>query len=686
MRNLSSFLDIAFSKTPSILVSKHSRGMLSPYPIRLPDIYWLGFEIHLNLDSQVDFHQGIRNAPLNLKRFNEFLAAHENIDCRDKLIKFATHWATRDSAFAKGIAYIVLEFDVDEQLQNLTPGIFIAFQKQLSTQQRLFLTQTILALFDRNSVTTVNNVEQCFNQCKGKEKISHIALMLSRDLDAVRLNVRELTNKRLSTYLDSIGYVNNTNNILRYFTNAVRYVDTLTVCLDVGKTIDPRVGLECALKSQPSNDARYKHFLDFLVTDGLCSPNKAEALRDCESISYPPQFSQLWPEGLIAESICLPENNLSQIRQRISHIKLSCYPEGMVDSKAYFGFEHQWFNPEVMKINKAITPSINSSSSLSVHNTISNALQFLLNSCHQSGWWRDFRSASISLSDEWVTAYVGYVLSLFIDRPMAVTAAQRTWKLLCSIEKTGWGWSAPFAADADSTAWALRLGNQLNQEAHYKWISACQFLVIHQQQSGGISTYEFAYFKDFHRGGDPVKHMLDQWCTPHACVSAAAAHIDIVRHGALNYLLESQNKQGYWSSHWWVDEEFSTALAVEALSTYGTGSQHIERAEQWILDTYKPLRGQFNASSNSVFKVASALKILLCAKQQCSIDLIENMVQWLMLNQLEDGSWYSSARLYSIFDRDNLNKIDMDENRNHTTATVLDALNCYVKNQSGNSQ
>lgn len=669
------------SDLSSALVNESSRQAIHRYIQQLPPLYWLGVEVRLGGENQVDLHQGIRDSSNELQLLQNFLSSTQMAG-HEVLARIVEACTDPEGSYAEVVDYMVLEFDVQASEAMTEPGIFIAFKSSASQQQRYGLTSELLETVNF-SQQTQDRVSRCFAACRTEERICHIALMLSRGSDVVRLNVEKLSQKRLSPYLAEIGYRYDTNPVQKSFASAMRYNDEIVLCLDVGAEILPRLGLECFIKHLPSEDARHSHFLNELVHLGLCEANKVDALLGCEGFLLPPNHMQQWPEDLLIESLIKPAGTFSAIERKLNHIKLSCQPDGLIDAKAYIGYKHLWLDKKQQSDSQEGSDNRDSDHvepPRALTTGIRLALEFLLANRTQGGWWCDFPTASIGVSDEWITAYVGYVLSRLPD-DKATSAAADAWRLLSCCEREqdeGWGWGKPFASDADTTSWAIRLGQNVDITESDRLQSAIAFLQLHQHADGGIATYDERYFRAFHSGAAPVNHILEAWCSPHSCVTAAAVPIDVVRNQALQFLRQAQESDGSWRSHWWVDPAFPTALCTQMLSEHGEpgDSDMIRKAASWATsrlfdDEQKQILDQ------SPFIMASIARVLICADDKQYEKLISRLVESLLQEQNRDGSWPASATLFSIFDHDNLDKIDVDEHRNHTTATVLDLLTDY---------
>ncbi|HVM46247.1 MAG TPA: hypothetical protein VM582_09955, partial [Candidatus Thermoplasmatota archaeon] len=210
---------------------------------------------------------------------------------------------------------------------------------------------------------------------------------------------------------------------------------------------------------------------------------------------------------------------------------------------------------------------------------LARGIAFLARRQDASGRWWDYPDAAVGASTEWVTAFVGASLARVPD-PLAQRCARAAWRWLRARVRPsgGWGWSALFPADADSTAWGLLLAARLGiDDARVR--RARRFLDAHAT-AGGVATF---------RARGPLswlRHALDArtfagWARPHACVTALAATLPRPPPGALDALRAMQRPEGEWRAYWWPDDEYATALAVEALARAGDAAA-AETGARWL--------------------------------------------------------------------------------------------------------
>ncbi len=348
-------------------------------------------------------------------------------------------------------------------------------------------------------------------------------------------------------------------------------------------------------------------------------------------VLHPPEAHGEWPAAWIVASLAAPADHFSTTERRLSHVKLTLAGQQVL-AKGYWGAGHVWRTPRPS--SEGADPA---SSDRSVAQTLCRAIDFLLAQQAHTGRWSDFLLPA-GPSDEWVTAFVGACL---LEAPAEKTrrAARRAWEALLRRrpDEPGWGYNRLTPADADSTAWALRLAAGLRVAEDGRVAAARAFLAGHVSAGGGITTYaERDPIRRYTRL--PEDASFAGWQAPHACVTAAAA--PLLGAVAIDYLGRQQGEAGNWQGYWWWDDEYTTALAAEALpATRATSA----RWAQTRLGESGAVHGLDGAPS--AWATAWCLRVLGGGTTSGTNEAQARAVRWLLHAQHLDGSWPASARL-----------------------------------------
>lgn len=307
-----------------------------------------GFEIRLDQENaQIDLQQKISSQNNEQKILAEYIAvasSHQEFKetAWSRIQQFCEVWSDRNSFLHNAITEIWLEFDLNESThQLLIPSIFIGLNRDLKDSEQAFnITKYTIELLWGQPISDslYSNLYRCFTICTAPTYISHVGVMLSRQIEALRINVSCLSPDKITSYLQTIGYPESTKEIEILVMQLCSCVDNVRLCLDVGTAIYPKVGLECSFRQQHGLEPSWFTLLDDLVARGLCTPEKRDGL-----LSWPGNINLIsslhsWSTHITTESFSQP---LSIVERRLSHIKITYQPQHPLEAKAYLGFIHK---------------------------------------------------------------------------------------------------------------------------------------------------------------------------------------------------------------------------------------------------------------------------------------------------------------------------------------------------------
>ncbi len=315
-------------------------------------------------------------------------------------------------------------------------------------------------------------------------------------------------------------------------------------------------------------------------------------------------------------------------------------------------------------------------------------IHFLQCDFQSRGYWEDFETLA-GESDLWVTAYVGrQLMDVRIDYCYPLVRA--AWSYLRSnrwgLPRTKWGFNRHVPSDADSTCWAVSLGEALNTQSK-PMEKAKNFLRQHIDPNGGVATFSNDYrIRLFTKLRKDIS--FRGWCGTHSCVTGALLLIpSVVKPETIKFAIQAQKPSGEWTSYWWVTPAYATGLMAEGLRLYSPN--HADEAiEKSIDEAVHWARKKLQDSHElSPFEISFLLRTLLVARKPV-MNEIDVCKERLFSQQLPDGSWPSSALLQipppdvedpSSYKQWRLNgkgggSIISDKNRSFTTASVINAL------------
>ena len=694
---LTESLDIVRPLLPSALFAPEvvprlweAAGQLVPIPpLRL------GFECRLAAHaSQVDVQQGFARGPVEPAMLADYVAAVIASGTAPvhpawhRIHSFCSAWLDSASPLHE-IVELWLECDLIGGNASLpAPSVFLGLDQKASPAMQTFaVAEAALDLLapERFPAGLRRNLHRCFEACGDRAIVSHLGVMLARDVEMLRVNIKHLPADEILAWLECVGWPGSREEAVALLAGLCGFVDAVTVCLDVGREISPRIGFECFLQWQPGRETRWAAFMASLVARGVCTEEKADALMSWPGYTDPSSTSAPWPAALVAQSLVAGPERFTVLNRELMHVKVTWQPQQPPEAKAYFGFFQSWLLPEgeAQEAKKPVpaTPKATPATSLNdrIRAAMEGALTFLLRARNQAGWWLEYDDFEQGgPSDEWATAYVAAALAP-LDDERAGRAARWAWTLLserCE-PSGGWGWNIVLPCDADSTLWALRLAAGIGAASLPRARRAREFLFRHALSDGGMASYHEDYFRRF-TGHSATPHAIRKWFEAHTCITAAASVLEGIGEPARAFLRQAQRENGSWKGYWWPDDEYTTMLAAEALAQFGRPEdrRRLERAAQWALDRIGPAGTVCSGAypDGSAFATACCIRILNVAENRDAVrETLNRAIGWLLEYQRPEGSWAPAATLYANPD-ENPVRLILELRGVFTTATVIAAL------------
>ncbi|MBD2179218.1 2OG-Fe(II) oxygenase [Pseudanabaena sp. FACHB-1998] len=260
---------------------------------------------------------------------------------------FAIEWNMSTSAIATDIFNIWLEFDtpncfVKDQipLPSFFMGINDVYRCDSLAEQkkrRAWLVEEIFPLLLGKSLMIANQEKlyHCFQALPQGAHVFQIGLMLARQVETVRLCIRNISPLQIGLYLSQIGWKGNIEQLSQFLHLLSPLVDRVDLDIDVDHSTQSKIGLECYLYQQPSLEPRWSDFFNFLEERSLCVPEKREAI-----FSYPGYLresanQEKWPEGLKRLTQILGAKNEGMIFRGIHHVKVTYEDDVPQEAKSY---------------------------------------------------------------------------------------------------------------------------------------------------------------------------------------------------------------------------------------------------------------------------------------------------------------------------------------------------------------
>ncbi|HEX3866762.1 MAG TPA: prenyltransferase/squalene oxidase repeat-containing protein [Gemmatimonadaceae bacterium] len=587
------------------------------------------------------------------------------------LNSFCSELVHEHSLLRSGIEEIFLEYDLPAALDApraaIVPGLFFSLPEQPHCARRV-----VLEAISRLRVAAgdapprmIASIERCFAACDSGSmdaSISNIGVMLGRTDDVVRMNVKGLRPSEIDGFLTRCEWPGDRANAARLFDEAVNRADRVTLALDVGETLLPRIGVECFFDEQPARDPSWHASFDELVEAGLCSQAKANAFVAIQARLTPATTAHRWPEAAIVASLARDPQELSTFERRAVHFKITEVAGRRPEAKAYFGAGHLWRTAasssdadagrttpsrehlrRSVVARKAESGQSDAQSDAPIDGAIERGTRFLLHRQRQSGLWRDFNLPS-GISDEWVSGFIGAQLVVTAD-VRAHAAAEDCCERLARRQRAsgGWGYNRDHPPDADSTVWALRLAAALGRGSGDVFQRGAAFVARHCLESGGVACY-VETFRMATRAQLPSDAALSGLLDVQDCVTGAAA--PFVPNGVHAYL-RSRQRDGRWIGFFWVHDAYATAFAVEALRARPDAGdeERLTSAEAWAMAWLREARESSRRGTTTAFDASFCVRILNGSRDPRALRACRDGVDWLLAQQRSDGGWSAGARL-----------------------------------------
>jgi hypothetical protein len=372
---IADYIDAAV--TPRVsgrLISPEALSNIRRIAVLLPGAItdFFGFECQLGVSEPIaDFlvccraSQGAPNLLSGQIPDRDFPLLLANHPVWQRIRSFSTEWSTPESAVADRIHNIWLEFDVDGVPGSMpVPSVFIGPENLQSAgppvdkgqmpDRCAWLTDSALPLLVGGELHPAlkTQIARCLNLLPPGACVFQIGLMLSRASSTTRICVRGVSKKQILEYLQVLDYDTSSGQLQALLELLGPMVERIDLDLDVSDRVLPKIGLECYL---PTDTSAIHEFLNHLVSCGLSTPAKAEALESWRGMAHERLTPEIWPRDLLALSSFLGGRVHSAFARWLHHVKIVYQPGLPLQAKAYLAVQHIWLAPEQVKnlLNRA---------------------------------------------------------------------------------------------------------------------------------------------------------------------------------------------------------------------------------------------------------------------------------------------------------------------------------------------
>lgn len=360
------YLEMLKPDVPAHLVSKSSFPRIRNLVTRLPGCLAFtpfGFECPLGDDAaEADFLftlLKINSGPAILsgqQKGHNFDTSLLRIPQWRRVRRFGELWADpREPSFA-GIDDVWMEFDIasvsaahDVNAPSIFFGPFWSFRKPGlilpgADEAAQFLVTAFVHLNDRwPAEASIRNWKHCLEILPCMGILFQVGFMIARpDSNMLRMVVAVDDANTLKTFLNGVGWPGDFRNLEPVLENLSSFGLSFSLNLDVGETISGKIGIECRFPRRlaPTQEPRWFTFLDYLTGEGLCRPEKRNALLQYSGCIETDMHACPIPLRKMA-SRHFPLYRSFFVRI-ISHVKLVLDVSGEWKAKAYLGIKHFW--------------------------------------------------------------------------------------------------------------------------------------------------------------------------------------------------------------------------------------------------------------------------------------------------------------------------------------------------------
>ncbi|HEX6861726.1 MAG TPA: hypothetical protein VF414_02865 [Thermoanaerobaculia bacterium] len=192
----------------------------------------------------------------------------------------------------------------------------------------------------------------CHREIPPSGRLLYVFSLLPRGIDAVRMEVYGLSPGEILGFLGRIapGSVSRVSEITPLFEG----VERLHLSFDVApEGVLPRIGLEGSFPRLPRREPRWAELLGRWTGQGLCTPEKKDALLAWPGAETFWTAPAAWPiEAVGAQGFCV---------RGLSHVKVVSAPDREPEAKAYLSFGYAPRNPPERGTPPVRPPDVRSS-------------------------------------------------------------------------------------------------------------------------------------------------------------------------------------------------------------------------------------------------------------------------------------------------------------------------------------
>lgn len=314
---------------------------------------FLGFEIHLgDVRQRADWAFAISGAGddrvvfENLLKQGSFSELFMQRAEWKQIALFSEEWTNKESVLKNKVKCFWLEFDMPEQHSDMIiPSVFFGPEKlpkdvtSDSPAQFAWLVNNALPLLQGQPLSkkVKEQVLTCIQKIPRGASLFQVGTMLSRSTNDVRLYINKIHSEEILPYLSLLGWKDSDAHLQTLIGDIQTKAERFVLSFDVtAEGIGPRIGLECSFEENRYNEETgWKPLFDYLVTQGMCLPEKRDALLRYPGVEHPDDFSGGVMRPFVSVSLHLDDIFSGSLVRYISHVKVVYIPGRPMEAKAY---------------------------------------------------------------------------------------------------------------------------------------------------------------------------------------------------------------------------------------------------------------------------------------------------------------------------------------------------------------
>ncbi|WP_448265517.1 hypothetical protein [Nostoc sp. DSM 114159] len=178
-------------------------------------------------------------------------------------------------------------------------------------------------------------LEQCFDLMPANTDINIVGMMFARPVQTTRLQLAGFTKEQTIPYLEKIGWQGESDRLAQMMAIAPANFSPFILTFDVDEQVYPRIGLKYVSSCTAKDAPPWQEFLEILMRNQLCSPEKREALQKWPGYTQIKGSSPTWVD-IIENAAAFRENRLLNVMERnFGQIKMVYQPGLPFEAKAY---------------------------------------------------------------------------------------------------------------------------------------------------------------------------------------------------------------------------------------------------------------------------------------------------------------------------------------------------------------